>query len=134
MSDVNYIKCVLFLYVNCLRLRKNFENIDGKKYLNNLDLGDFWMNQTFPRFSQTCFALEKAREILIYQKFVQIQVVLISLPPDLGCLSPLCRIKDRIIKMRMIKFNPETSAYTHKRPLSSAIQPADIKIETWRAL
>ena len=37
----------------------------------------FFMNQTFPRFSPTCFTWE----ILIYQKCVQIQVILISFYP-----------------------------------------------------
>ena len=37
----------------------------------------FLMNKTFPCFSRTCFARRKVREIPIYQKFVQILVVLI---------------------------------------------------------
>ena len=37
----------------------------------------FFINQTFLRFYPTCFARRKTQEILIYQKFVQIKVIVI---------------------------------------------------------
>ena len=47
-----------FFLIHCRALK-------GKKYLNDLDLHDILINQIFPRFSSTCFARKKAREIFV---------------------------------------------------------------------
>ena len=65
---------ILFLY-RCIS--QSIKNIK-----NNLDLHDFFMHHTFSRVSPTCFARRKARKNLIYQKFAQIQVVLIIFPSN----------------------------------------------------
>ena len=61
--------CILF----CL--------LEDKKYQKDLDLHDFYMNWTFPRFSSNCYVRRKARDILNCKEFMQIQVVLIFFFP-----------------------------------------------------
>ena len=39
--------------------------VRGKQYYNDSALHEFIINQTFPRFSPTCFARRKGRQILI---------------------------------------------------------------------
>ena len=52
--------------------------LQGKQYQNDSDMmHEIFMNQTFLRFSPACFERRKARDSLIYRKFVQIRVVLL---------------------------------------------------------
>ena len=51
-----------------------------EEILKRLGSALFFINQTFPRFSPTCYEQRKARGILIVKKIVQIQAHLIFFP------------------------------------------------------
>ena len=59
----------------CLFAAQKQKSLRVKEILERLRIARFLRNQTFTLFPPTSFAQRKVREILIYQKFVHIQVV-----------------------------------------------------------
>ena len=74
----------------------NYQSSEGKKYLNYLDLRDFFINRNFARFSPCQIGWRKARESLIYQKlcrsksFDNLKVSKSALIPE---LHPILNVK-----------------------------------------